>query len=145
MPRPPHSNGPIYRGVFKPGARRRRREEVRGAKEVQEDENTATELPVDQRVAEIVEDEELNITYDALNGTLKLPPPEQDDAEKTAAIQSTKEELSSENLEPELNRMTLNTPNCHGEIQGYTLEHQDEQEKRAQKHNQGEGQIEQPS
>ncbi|XP_051942273.1 doublecortin domain-containing protein 2B [Hippocampus zosterae] len=127
MPRPPHSNGPIYRGVYKPGARRRRREEVRGAKEVQEDENTATELPVDQRVAEIVEDEELNITYDALNGTLKLPPSDQDEAENTATIQSTKEELSSENLEPELNRMTLNTPNCNGEIQGYTLEHQGEQ------------------
>lgn len=33
--------------VFKRAARRRR-EEVRGAEEVQEDENTATELPVDQ-------------------------------------------------------------------------------------------------
>ncbi|NP_001032778.2 doublecortin domain-containing protein 2B isoform X2 [Danio rerio] len=35
------------------------REEVRGAEEVTEDENTAVELPVDQREAEIVEDEEL--------------------------------------------------------------------------------------
>nr|XP_015825382.2 doublecortin domain-containing protein 2B isoform X3 [Nothobranchius furzeri] len=42
-----------------------RREEARGAEEVQEDENTATELPVDQRVAEIVEDEEPNNTEDA--------------------------------------------------------------------------------
>ncbi|XP_029972892.1 doublecortin domain-containing protein 2B isoform X2 [Salarias fasciatus] len=41
------------------------REEVRGAEEVQEDENTATELPLDQRVAEIIQDEEL-ITSDEL-------------------------------------------------------------------------------
>lgn len=33
--------------VFKSSAQKRR-EEVRGAEEVQEDENTATELPVDQ-------------------------------------------------------------------------------------------------
>ena len=37
----------VQRSVFKGGARKRR-EEVRGAEEVQEDENTATELPVDQ-------------------------------------------------------------------------------------------------
>ncbi|TRY86824.1 hypothetical protein DNTS_020542 [Danionella cerebrum] len=35
------------------------REEVRGAEEVTEDENTAVELPVDQREAETVEDEDL--------------------------------------------------------------------------------------
>ncbi|TNN41832.1 Doublecortin domain-containing protein 2B [Liparis tanakae] len=38
-------------------AGRRRREEARGAEEVQEDEDTRTELPVDQRVAETVEEE----------------------------------------------------------------------------------------
>ncbi|KAM4625864.1 doublecortin domain-containing protein 2B [Polymixia lowei] len=59
QPRPPVRSGPAQPSVFKRGAQRRR-EEVRGAEEVQEDENTATELPVDQRVAEIVEDEELN-------------------------------------------------------------------------------------
>ncbi|XP_041809618.1 doublecortin domain-containing protein 2B [Chelmon rostratus] len=59
QPRPPLSNGSVQPSVFKRAARKRR-EEVRGAEEVLEDENTATELPVDQRVAEIVEDEELN-------------------------------------------------------------------------------------
>ncbi|XP_057715162.1 doublecortin domain-containing protein 2B isoform X2 [Corythoichthys intestinalis] len=125
-PRPPHSNGPFYRGIFKPGARRRRREEVRGAEEVQEDENTATELPVDQRVAEIVEDEELNITYDALPDTLKFLPSEQDEVEKTPITQSTEEEFNTENLEPALNKMTLNTPNSNREIPGNILEHQEE-------------------
>lgn len=37
----------VQRSVFKRAARRRR-EEMRGAEEVHEDENTATELPVDQ-------------------------------------------------------------------------------------------------
>ncbi|XP_076021713.1 doublecortin domain-containing protein 2B [Genypterus blacodes] len=58
-PRPPISSKYAPSSVFK-RATRKRREEVRGAEEVQEDEHTATELPVDQRTAEIVEDEELN-------------------------------------------------------------------------------------
>uniref|UniRef100_A0A3P8TL77 Doublecortin domain containing 2B n=1 Tax=Amphiprion percula TaxID=161767 RepID=A0A3P8TL77_AMPPE len=61
----------IQPSVFK-RAGRKRREEVRGAEEVQEDENTATELPVDQRVAEIVEDEELNGTDDPLRSTQQV-------------------------------------------------------------------------
>ncbi|KAG7334490.1 hypothetical protein KOW79_002897 [Hemibagrus wyckioides] len=57
--RPPHRVAPrgtasVFKGVG------RRREEVRGAEEVAEDESTAVELPVDQRVAEIVQEEELN-------------------------------------------------------------------------------------
>ncbi|XP_042625159.1 doublecortin domain-containing protein 2B isoform X1 [Cyprinus carpio] len=44
--------------VFK-ASKSRMREEVRGAEEVAEDENTAVELPIDQREAEVVEDEEL--------------------------------------------------------------------------------------
>ncbi|XP_063765518.1 doublecortin domain-containing protein 2B isoform X1 [Eleginops maclovinus] len=63
QPRPPLSNGSVQPSVLKRAARKRR-EEVRGAEEVHEDENTATELPVDQRVAEIVEDEEQNGTLD---------------------------------------------------------------------------------
>ncbi|KAM6917401.1 doublecortin domain-containing protein 2B [Lycodopsis pacificus] len=59
QPRPPPSHGSVQPSVFKRAARKRR-EEVRGAEEVHEDENTATELPVDQRAAEIVEDEESN-------------------------------------------------------------------------------------
>ncbi|XP_026864068.2 doublecortin domain-containing protein 2B isoform X1 [Electrophorus electricus] len=49
--------------VFKGAGRRR--EEVRGAEEVADDESTAVELPVDQRVAEIIEDEEINKTVHA--------------------------------------------------------------------------------
>lgn len=86
--------------MFKRAAQKRR-EEVRGAEEVQEDENTATELPVDQvdftvillkiyeevkantnlnltlifhvkRAAETVEDEELNNTEDPLSDTQQV-------------------------------------------------------------------------
>ncbi|KAJ7989256.1 hypothetical protein DPEC_G00317600 [Dallia pectoralis] len=57
-PRPPQRTGPAQPSVFK-GAVRRRREEVRGAEEVQEDHNTAVELPVDQKDADTVEDEDL--------------------------------------------------------------------------------------
>ncbi|KAL3049322.1 hypothetical protein OYC64_008729 [Pagothenia borchgrevinki] len=63
QPRPPLSNGSVQPSLLKRAARRRR-EEARGAEEVHEDENTATELPVDQRVAEIVEDEEQNAPLD---------------------------------------------------------------------------------
>ncbi|MCJ8731040.1 hypothetical protein PDJAM_G00191310 [Pangasius djambal] len=59
--RPPHraaarnaGHASVFKGVG------RRREEVRGAEEVAEDESTAVELPVDQRVAEVVQDEELD-------------------------------------------------------------------------------------
>ncbi|XP_072313769.1 doublecortin domain-containing protein 2B [Eucyclogobius newberryi] len=54
----PRNNGAARHSVFEK-AGRRMREEVRGAEEVAEDENTATELPIDQRVAETVEDEEI--------------------------------------------------------------------------------------
>uniref|UniRef100_A0A8D0DH80 Doublecortin domain containing 2B n=1 Tax=Sander lucioperca TaxID=283035 RepID=A0A8D0DH80_SANLU len=64
QPRPPL----IQPSVFKRAARKRR-EEVRGAEDVHEDENTATELPVDQRVAEIVEDEELSNQNNPLHNT----------------------------------------------------------------------------
>ncbi|KAM8917531.1 doublecortin domain-containing protein 2B isoform 1-T2 [Spinachia spinachia] len=68
---------PVQSSVFK-GAGRKRREEVRGAEEVREDENTATELPVDQKVAEIVEDEDFNN-----RNTQQVPSPEQDGAKQT--------------------------------------------------------------
>nr|XP_060630885.1 doublecortin domain-containing protein 2 [Anolis sagrei ordinatus] len=58
-------------GVYKAG---KKRSEMRGAVEVQEDEDTQTEVPVDQQPAEIVEEEE-NIAldrhaqqYSAING-----------------------------------------------------------------------------
>ncbi|XP_029586598.1 doublecortin domain-containing protein 2B [Salmo trutta] len=56
-PRPPPRTGPAQDSVFR--AVRRKREEVQGAEEVLEDENTAVDVPVDQRVAETVEDEDL--------------------------------------------------------------------------------------
>ncbi|XP_072221696.1 doublecortin domain-containing protein 2B isoform X2 [Leuresthes tenuis] len=68
--RPTLSNGSVQQSAFK-RAGRKKRAEAQGAEEVQEDENTATELPVDQRAAEIVEDEDLNITEDPLHGTQK--------------------------------------------------------------------------
>ncbi|XP_067336459.1 doublecortin domain-containing protein 2B [Channa argus] len=64
----PLNNASVQSSMLKRAAHKRR-EEVQGAEEVQEDENTATELPVDQRVAEIVEDEKLNNTDDALSST----------------------------------------------------------------------------
>ncbi|XP_029981921.1 doublecortin domain-containing protein 2B [Sphaeramia orbicularis] len=99
------SNGPVRPSVFKRTGRKRR-EEVRGAEEVQEDENTATELPVDQRVAEIVEDEELNGTDHPLNNTMQAVTSEKDKAKQetmTETKNSTRaEEPAAETLEPEL-------------------------------------------
>ncbi|XP_067098715.1 doublecortin domain-containing protein 2B [Osmerus mordax] len=57
QPRPPPRDGAVQTSVFKGGVRRRR-EELQGAEEVQEDENTTVEIPVDQQVAETVEEEE---------------------------------------------------------------------------------------
>ncbi|XP_059373241.1 doublecortin domain-containing protein 2-like isoform X1 [Carassius carassius] len=56
--RPPPRTAIDEPSVFK-ASKSRMREEVRGAEEVTEDENTAVELPIDQREAGVVEDEEL--------------------------------------------------------------------------------------
>ncbi|XP_016364092.1 doublecortin domain-containing protein 2B [Sinocyclocheilus rhinocerous] len=56
--RPPPRAAIDEPSVFK-ASESRMREEVRGAEEVAEDENTAVELHIDQREAEVVEDEEL--------------------------------------------------------------------------------------
>nr|XP_040055158.1 doublecortin domain-containing protein 2B isoform X3 [Gasterosteus aculeatus aculeatus] len=77
QPRPPASSGPVQPSVFGRAARKRR-EEARGAEEVHEDENTATELPVDQKAAEIVEDEDFNSRH-----TQQAPLPEQDGVKQT--------------------------------------------------------------
>ncbi|XP_040917472.1 doublecortin domain-containing protein 2B [Toxotes jaculatrix] len=98
--RMPLSNGSVQPSVFKRPTRKRR-EEVRGAEEVQEDENTVTELPVDQRVAEIVEDEELNNTDDPLSNTQQVQTSEQNGAEQTEDSAKTKNS-AAEILEPEL-------------------------------------------
>ncbi|XP_029900754.1 doublecortin domain-containing protein 2B [Myripristis murdjan] len=81
QPRTSISSGPVQPSVFKRGARRRR-EEARGAEEVPEDENTVTELPVDQRAADIVEDEELNERDGFLPNTEQVKSPEQDGMEQ---------------------------------------------------------------
>ncbi|RXN10586.1 doublecortin domain-containing 2-like isoform X1 [Labeo rohita] len=56
--RPPPKAEIDEHSVFKASGSKMR-DEVRGAEEVTEDENTAVELPIDQREAEVVEDEEL--------------------------------------------------------------------------------------
>ncbi|KAM7403198.1 hypothetical protein PAMA_003902 [Pampus argenteus] len=109
QPRPPLSNGSVHHSVFKRGARKRR-EEVRGAEEVQEDENTATELPVDQRVAEVVEDEEQSNTNDLLHSTQQESSSEHDDVkpktlrdtQDATEITARAEESTAEILEPDL-------------------------------------------
>ncbi|XP_075964531.1 doublecortin domain-containing protein 2B [Anarhichas minor] len=118
QPRPPPSHGSVQPSVFKRAARKRR-EEVRGAEEVHEDENTATELPVDQRAAEIVEDEESNsrntqqrhsqiIESEQHNGSehphkhnRKQTPSSEQDGVKQTEHSATTEESAAEALEPE--------------------------------------------
>ncbi|KAM9777538.1 doublecortin domain-containing protein 2B [Neosynchiropus ocellatus] len=56
-PRPPQAARAAQRSVFKRGPGQKR-EELSGAQEVQEDHDTVTELPVDQRAAETVDEEE---------------------------------------------------------------------------------------
>ncbi|KAL3968842.1 G protein-coupled receptor [Sarotherodon galilaeus] len=97
--RPPLSNGSGQPSVFKSAAQKRR-EEVRGAEEVQEDENTATELPVDQRAAEIVEEEELTSPDDPLQNKqmrqAQIIKSEQHDDEEHPHKYSGKQALLSE-------------------------------------------------
>ncbi|XP_063355888.1 doublecortin domain-containing protein 2B [Pelmatolapia mariae] len=97
--RPPLSNGSGQPSVFKSSAQKRR-EEVRGAEEVQEDENTATELPVDQRAAEIVEEEELTNPDDPLQNKqmrqAQIIKSEQHDDEEHPHKYSGKQALLSE-------------------------------------------------
>ncbi|KAK9533780.1 hypothetical protein VZT92_008877 [Zoarces viviparus] len=118
QPRPPPSHGHVQPSVFKRAARKRR-EEVRGAEEVPEDENTATELPVDQRAAEIVEDEESNsrntqqrhsqiIESEQHDGSEhphkhngKQTPSSEQDGVKQSEHSATTEESAAETLEPE--------------------------------------------
>ncbi|XP_034714986.1 doublecortin domain-containing protein 2B isoform X2 [Etheostoma cragini] len=115
QPRPPLSNGSVQPSVFKRAARKRR-EEVRGAEDVHEDENTATELPVDQRVAEIVEDEELCNQNNPLHNTQRhaqtieseqhdrMEHPHKHDEQRLSYEQDVEqtEEYAAKILEPEL-------------------------------------------
>ncbi|KAF7658736.1 hypothetical protein LDENG_00008630 [Lucifuga dentata] len=142
QPRPPISNRYGQQSVFKRPARKRR-EEVRGAEEVQDDENTVTELPVDQRVAEIVEDEELNKTDepDLLHSSTKLTESseqigtEKQTARESMAAREDDDASAAEALEPELKLTSSNSrapsPTPHnsqdgGGIQGKNRESQGE-------------------
>ncbi|KAM3595345.1 uncharacterized protein V6R79_022033 [Siganus canaliculatus] len=98
QPRPPLSHGSVQPSVVK-RAVRKRREEVRGAEEVHEDENTATELPVDQRIAETVEDEELNSENGPLHETQQVPLLEAGDVKET-------DDPAAKIQEPEVNQMS---------------------------------------
>ncbi|CAJ1073459.1 doublecortin domain-containing protein 2B [Xyrichtys novacula] len=103
-PRPPLRNG-SFRATLLQRAGRKKREEVRGAEEVHEDENTAIELPVDQRVAEIVEDEEINNQDVPFQNTNQAPSSGQDGVKQTE--NSTRTEESAETVEePELKQMS---------------------------------------
>ncbi|KAM9842930.1 doublecortin domain-containing protein 2B [Aulostomus maculatus] len=144
QPRPPLSTGPVQRSVFK-SRTRKRREEVRGAQEVQEDENTATELPVDQRVAEIVEDEELNDSNGPLHSTREALPSKQADEEETDTQDSTKNsDIAQEPAadQPEMKKTSKpSSSDSHRGIQGINVESQVEKESLhnsvGQKHHQG--------
>ncbi|XP_048364577.1 doublecortin domain-containing protein 2 [Sphaerodactylus townsendi] len=89
---PDHDEG-VYKAGKKPS-------EIRGAVEVQEDEDTQTEIPIDQRPAETVDEEE-NVTrhngeYAAMNG-------EADPGEETGENENKeKMEDHSDNQKPEL-------------------------------------------
>ncbi|KAJ8287415.1 hypothetical protein COCON_G00000740 [Conger conger] len=97
--------GNAHPSVFKADVRKRRKE-VQGAEEVAEDEDTAVELPVDQRVAETVEDEELE----------KLrPETPRDDPDLPPARQKTPAEPRSEDRSE-----TNSTPSRYRETNGRT-------------------------
>ncbi|XP_061072063.1 doublecortin domain-containing protein 2B [Conger conger] len=97
--------GNAHPSVFKADVRKRRKE-VQGAEEVAEDEDTAVELPVDQRVAETVEDEELE----------KLrPETPRDDPDLPPARQKTPAEPRSEDRSE-----TNSTPSRYRETDGRT-------------------------
>ncbi|XP_016132416.1 doublecortin domain-containing protein 2B isoform X2 [Sinocyclocheilus grahami] len=90
--RPPPRAAIDEPSVFK-ASESRMREEVRGAEEVAEDENTAVELHIDQREAEVVEDEELleRDPFDTANINHR----------NSAELHRSSSDLSSENGEKE--------------------------------------------
>ncbi|XP_016388701.1 doublecortin domain-containing protein 2B-like [Sinocyclocheilus rhinocerous] len=90
--RPPPRAATDEPSVFK-ASKSRMREEVRGAEEVAEDENTAVELPIDQREAEVVEDEDLleSNQFDTANINHR----------NSAELHRPSTDLSSENREKE--------------------------------------------
>ncbi|KAL0969600.1 hypothetical protein UPYG_G00229630 [Umbra pygmaea] len=89
-PRPPPKTGPAQASVFK-GGTRRRREEMQGAEEVLEDENTAVELPVDQKEAELVEEE----------GIVRSPVPDSDVRNLFLTKVTDRTMFDEKNLSPE--------------------------------------------
>ncbi|XP_056266856.1 doublecortin domain-containing protein 2B isoform X2 [Pseudoliparis swirei] len=114
QPRPPPGNGSVQPSAFR-RAGRRRREEARGAEEVQEDENTRTELPVDQRAAETVEEEpdgrntqqrRSQVMENALPGGSDRNGKQPPSSEQEAATQRT-EESAAGCLEPEPKQTSL--------------------------------------
>ncbi|KAL8182446.1 UNVERIFIED_CONTAM: Doublecortin domain-containing protein 2 [Gekko kuhli] len=89
-------------GVYKAG---KKPSEMRGAVEVQEDEDTQIEVPIDQRPAEIVDEEENvarhNEEYSAMNGEAD---PGEETGETVNEMEKNKEKMDdhSENEQPEL-------------------------------------------
>ncbi|KAL4624134.1 doublecortin domain-containing protein 2B [Arapaima gigas] len=92
--RPPHGG---ESDVFK-GRARKRREEMQGAQEVAEDEDTAVELPVDQRAAETVEDEAISETPRGHQGQAVADGDGRDDASARLSLMEEEGKRSSGGL-----------------------------------------------
>ncbi|XP_039642616.1 doublecortin domain-containing protein 2B isoform X2 [Perca fluviatilis] len=127
QPRPLLSNGSVQPSVFKRAARKRR-EEVRGAEDVHEDENTATELPVDQRHAQIIESEQHNrMEHPHKHNDKQDLSFEQDGVKQTENPVRT-EESAAKILEPELKRTSLESRPSSSTSQGKNKKEKESQQ-----------------
>ncbi|XP_023646701.1 doublecortin domain-containing protein 2B isoform X3 [Paramormyrops kingsleyae] len=127
---PAAKGGQAQSSVFN-GAVRKRREETQGAQQVAEDEDTAVELPLDQRVSETVEDEALG--EDDGRASPKDHRPQQL-ATQNWRTQSSRSDLQSDHIEgansPGLQTTRKEETNFHGSrptsrTSGSSLTHQE--------------------
>ncbi|XP_073689921.1 doublecortin domain-containing protein 2B [Garra rufa] len=111
--RPPPRAAIDEPSVFK-ASQSRMREEVRGAEEVAEDENTAVELPIDQREAEVVEDEEL-LERDHENGEKEFVVSERETWDDTSAPQRETQQGNTSSKESlhDTNKHDAESPTRH--------------------------------
>ncbi|XP_035850350.1 doublecortin domain-containing protein 2B isoform X2 [Sander lucioperca] len=127
QPRPPLSNGSVQPSVFKRAARKRR-EEVRGAEDVHEDENTATELPVDQRHAQIIESEQHNRMEHPHKHNEKQGLSFEQDGVKQTENPARTEESAAKILEPELKQTSLKSRPSSSTSQGKNKKEKESQQ-----------------
>ncbi|XP_060100125.1 doublecortin domain-containing protein 2 [Heteronotia binoei] len=119
-------------GVYKAG---KKPSEIRGAVEVQEDEDTQIEVPVDQRPAETVDEEEnvarYNGEYSAMNGEAD---PGEETGETVNEMENNKEKMDdhSDNEQPEIDEAGEGeTSHAHGgtnEENGEEMDHNGHEE-----------------